>query len=504
VKSAHSKSIIVFTVLLFVLIGILGLVVWTGDNFTIKEMSALSATNRSINAYFGAMITVMALIVTLTSNLYSPHLARLFVTHPLAIGSICFMLITNYFITISHLISQDHRWFQVISFLSFTLTILATFSIIPVLYLISKFIRPSFFIPLTGRYAHQELVSLINEADSKKFSGITKRLFSYIDVISNMASTAIQRKDKSVIRLVINEQFLLFRALINERTFTPKRRWRNKNFHFSNGLSEEGKYHLKKEKMWPEAYILSKILEQSKALGKNESDLLPLICREMTTTNDLCINLGQRKISKLILSILNSMLKDSLETKSPTKFNYISYYYRMNIELLIEDEELCKQAINSFLHYGLLAQETGNHRFAKSFLYDLGRIIHYLSFDDEKLSTELYANKIKDTWKIFLNSNSRIRAHTLKSIVKTFWILYSQNYYNITSKIKNDFLSNNIEHAIILKGLLQNDDPLDKEFNDTLVSVDSLSGMPSSLARDFLSDFPNDLPTELPNEEHIK
>ncbi|EQC44230.1 hypothetical protein [Bacteriovorax sp. Seq25_V] len=496
-RSNPTNGIIIFSTLLFVLIGVLGLVIWTGDNFTIKEMSSLAATNRSINSYFGAIITVMALIVTLTSNLYSPHLARLFVSHPLAIGSICFMLITNYFITISHLISSDHRWFQLISFISFTLTIVATFSIIPVLYLISKFIRPSFFIPLTGQYALKELNKLSIEKYTDKYVKRTKNFFSYIDVISNMASTAIQRKDKSVIRLVINEQFNLLRELIEEKSKINERSWRNKNFHFSNGLSEEGKYHLKKEKMWPEAYIISKVLEQTKTLGKNESDLLPLICREMTTTNDMCINLHEKKISRLIISTLNSMLKDALESKSPTKFNYISYYYRMNIELLIEEEDLCRQAIHSFLHYGLLARESGNHRFAKSFLYDLGRIIHYLSFDDEKMSLELYESDIKETWKAFLNSNERIRLHTLKSIVKTFWILYSQNYYYLTAKIKNDFLSNNLEHAIILKNLLRNDDPLDKEFNDTLVSVETLSGMPKSLAKDFLSDFPVDLPSQL-------
>ncbi|EQC50584.1 hypothetical protein, partial [Bacteriovorax sp. DB6_IX] len=210
-----------------------------------------------------ALITAMALIITLTSNLYSPRLARVFVSHPLTILGVSYALLTNFFIIISHLINVQHPWFQITSFISFSLTIIAMIGVIPFLYSISRFVKPSYFIPLIGIYALESLEELHkNKTNRTTKLKSTQNFFSLVDVINNMASTSLQRKDRVVLSIVIVELFKLLRSLIEYRAnLEMDQTWRRRNQFFSQGMSEEGKFYLKKDKIWPEAYILSKILE---------------------------------------------------------------------------------------------------------------------------------------------------------------------------------------------------------------------------------------------------
>jgi len=486
-----STKLIFLAITLSLAIGLLGLVLWIDNDFSIKGISSLAATNRSVNAYFGALITAMALIITLTSNLYSPRLARVFVSHPLTILGVGYILITNFFIIISHLISNEHPWFQATSFISFSLTIIAMLGIIPFLYGISRFVKPSYFIPLIGIYARESLDELHNTTTSKK-----KRIkeaanfFTLIDVINNMASTALQRKDRLVLSIVIVELFKLLKTLISYRSdLEMDQAWRRRNQYFSQGMSEEGKFYLKKDKIWPEAYILSKVLENTHILEKVDNEIVPLICREMTNSNDMAINHGDKKIIKLHLKIFNAILREALDSRNEHKFSSVIYYYRMNIELLIGNYEMCEEAISNFIYYGTCAKDLDEPLAVKSFLFDMSRIINYLSFESEDLSIKLYDQKLKRTWKEFLKLEGQYAIYTRMSIIKTFWNLYSQNYHILTSKIRSDFLQDSFEHATTLREMLKNEEPLEREYSDYLVCPEYLSGMALSLASDFLNDF---------------
>lgn len=486
-----STKLIFLAIALSIAIGLIGLILWIDNDFQIMGINSLAATNRTVNAFFMALITAMALIITLTSNLYSPRLARVFVSHPLTILGVSYALLTNFFIIISHLINVQHPWFQITSFISFSLTIIAMIGVIPFLYSISRFVKPSYFIPLIGIYALESLEELHkNKTNRTTKLKSAQNFFSLVDVINNMASTSLQRKDRVVLSIVIVELFKLLRSLIEYRAnLEMDQTWRRRNQFFSQGMSEEGKFYLKKDKIWPEAYILSKILETTHMIQRADNELIPLICREMTNSNDLAINVKDTQIIKLHLKVFNSILKEALDCRNEHKFSSTIYYYRMNIELLIGNYQLCEEAIQNFIHYGTMAKDLDEPLAVKSFLFDMSRIVNYLSFESEELSIKLYEKTLKHTWKQFLKLKGDYSKYTMMSIIKTFWNLYSQNYHILTSKIRHDFLQDSFAHASVLQEMLQTNDPLEKEYSDYLVCPEYLSGMALSLAKDFLSDF---------------
>jgi hypothetical protein len=376
-------------------------------------------------------------------------------------------------------------------FIAFTLTIIAMLGMIPFLYLISRFVRPHYFIPLMSKYAQIELDRIhdpsLSNGQRKKECRI---FFETIDVINNMASTSIQRKDRVVLHLVLSELFQILTVLITKQEGTEVSQiWRKKNVHFSPGISEEGKYYLKKFKTWPEAYILSKILENTNILAKSDNEIVPLVCRELTKTNDLANNINNNNLVELHLMILNSILKESLEEYNQSKFSITTYYYRLNIELLIENRDMCKSALSHFLYYGKMALDKNEIEASKSYLFDLGRVINYLSFESEELAIEFYNNQLKENWSYFINKNKNYKKLVQQSIVKTFWTLYSQNYFIMTRNIQQDYLSDNNKHAEILTELLAFSNPLNRDYNDTFVCTEYMSGMARTLALDFLSEF---------------
>jgi len=476
--------LIVWTVL--TLIVFVGLILYSQSNLMLVDPVSLALKNRSINAYFGTLITAMALIITLTSNLYSPRLAQVFVTHPLTIFGVGYMVMTNLVMVITSIISTDHLWYPGLSFVSLILTIIAMLGIIPFLYKISQFIKPSYFVPLMRQYCLSYLDDLHNDND-KHNQHATSSLFDYIDVISNMASTSLKRSDTNSHSLVLNELFIILDTLIfhfNDKEVNQK--WRRKNQHYGHGLSEEGKYQLKKNKTWPEAYILTKITDNMMLISEDENEILPYVCRKLTDINDHCITDKNQHHIRLNLMVLNTLLMSSLEKNSEQKFISILHYYRLNIELLIVDNETWNFAFNNFLHYGHLAFDFKHFQSTRSFLFDLGRLLNYISFDSEFSAIKLYQKHIKDVWCKIQQYDDHYKEVTLKSIIKIYWTLKSQNLDKLTRRIHDDFLTNDIEHKEVLSLLLENDNPMGREINNTMVNVELISGMARQNAQIFL------------------
>ena len=473
-------------------IGLIGLVLYVDNDFIIKDISSLAATNRSINTYFAAIITAMVFIITLTSNLYSPHLIKVYVTHPITISGASYILLTNLVIVTTHLITKNHPWFQAMSFMSFSLTIIAMLGIIPYLYLISKFARPSYFIPLMSKEVCLNIDKLHKKTKKDK-EKIVAHIFYQIDVINNMASTAIQRRDKTVLTIIYEELFhILNTFIIYNHQKSKDQTWRIKYSFFSHGTSEEGKYYLKRDRIWPETYILSKVLDNVNYLARIDNEIIPYVCRLMTHANEKCIQLEYKKLIRFNLMMLNTMIQEAIERKNQQKVSSIFYYYRINIELLSDQQELCEYALNNFIKYGQLALKKDEEHAIKNFLFDLSRIIHYLSFEGEDIAIKHYTQSIRPIWKEFIE-HKKYESMTLKSIVKSFWNLYSQNYSDLTSDIREVFLKDNFKHAIILHEMLTNKGPIANEYSDNFINPEYLTGMAYSLANDFLSEFMDDI-----------
>jgi hypothetical protein len=480
-----TSKLILVTVFMATIITTIMLYFYSSFNIDTLPENGLASSSRLLNGFFAALLTSMALIVTLTANLYSPRLVKVFVRHPLTVTGISFILLSDMMMVLTHLTSLDHPLHEPLVLLSFYTCLLAICGMIPYLYYVSQFIRPAFFIPLLK----SGIVKGIKKAqhDNGKQTDITQ-FFDSIDVIANIASTGMRRDDKKLITLVLDTLNDLLHQVIEFQLEHPKTKWRRKSVVYPPGMSEEGKYFLKKTKNWPEAYLLTKILHILNNLDKHQNNIIPLACSNLLKTLDMCNDKDRNDLIELQLMVYNSLLQHSIDAKNISRVNSIFYYYRLSIELLMGNKIMREYSIGSYIHYGkqVLALEYNSTR--KCLLYDIGRIINFISFESEELATSFYNKHAKELWELSLMTQGKACKIARSSLVKTYWGLKSQNCHKLADMINEEFLENEPWHPETIDYLLSNNNPLNREFNYRLMRPDFISGMAKKLAQDFLTE----------------
>ncbi len=123
------------SIVCFVFVMGMGRFLWDITDPGALPVFALGASSRMINGIFGAVLTSMALIITLASNLYTPGLVKVFVRHPLVVFGMSFIVGTNIVLVLANLFTADHFLYVYVLEASFILSCLTMASIIPFLIL---------------------------------------------------------------------------------------------------------------------------------------------------------------------------------------------------------------------------------------------------------------------------------------------------------------------------------------------------------------------------------
>lgn len=444
--------------------------------------SGLAAASRMINSLFAALLTSMALIVTLTANLYTPKLATLFVKHPLTISGMAVILTSNLLIVLGNFMPPAHPWFETVNLLGVLITCIAVGGTIPYLYYVSKFIRPKFFLPLLQK-------NIVNGLDQLRYGEhslkLKKDIFETYDILTNMAYTASKRDDGQLIIYVLDSSFEIFNNLIAQ---FPKEKtsWRFVDGVYLSGVSQEGKLYLEKEKNWPEAYMLGKTVRILSHLKDKMSEIYPYVSEKLLETMDECIDQDRDDLIELHIITLNLFFRKSIEDKNIENIRAISYSYRIAIELLISKPKYLALSTQCLLFYAALTRKYGIKQGLEIILFDLGRIITFFAYENELASIDFLKSHVFKS----LNSQ-RIEQFPEKQIyltamAKAYWESLARGHYQLSALLQANFLSNEAEHIKSTRALLLHHRILHWEFNDRLLGHSYLSESAYQLASEYL------------------
>lgn len=478
----HKNSLYLTALLMSLLVSISFIALWLHTPSIEWSASGFNASSRVLNSFFAALLTSMALVITLTANLYSPLLATIFVKHPITVAGISFIIWCDLFIVACQIITPTFPYYTYIVLASFIFTGIAICFMMPFLYYISLFIRPSYFVPLLEKI----IIKGLNKIQSAEtgFEEV-EQYFETIEVIANIASMATKRDDKKLIAIVLDSLNNILSVLISLGVESPKSKWRKKAPHFPHGMSEEAKFFLKKSKNWPESYLLTKILRTVLALDESQNDIVPLACNNLLETLDQCNDNNLTELVEFHLMVLNSLLLHSLEKKNEERLNSLLYNYRLAIELLIENEKIMNYAVKNYIYYAQKSISIGFITSKKNIFYDLGRIINFMSFESEEKSYKFFKKYAATFWKKTMQDHEEDEDVAWTSLVKAYWSLLSQNCYRLTDIIVTEFLFDKQKHLETIRELLDTESPLEREFSYRLMRSDTLTGMPRQMAEDF-------------------
>ena len=443
---------------------------------------SLPVASRTMNQFMAVVLTCIALIVPLTANLYTPKLVTLYVAHPLIVAMLSLLFL-------SHIISLALNFIPPQSLLNTILIVaLATIYLVvmagalPFLYGLSRFLRPSYFMPMLTRKGIHNLHALEREHSAPQKG---RDLFETIDVVTNIALTSMNRGDRQVVLLALQSLHTFLAELIGSGWIEGERTWRTTRPFFVPGLAQEGQDYLTREKVWPEAYVLAQMLKIMETATKRQHEILAELAGQLVETAHLSTALQRDKVTELHVMAFNTLIREVIEEKDLRRFQNLSYYYRLLIEVFHEQPDRMHEAAQHLIHYAKMAHKQGVYFAMETVIYDMGETVLSLARHDQDRAVELLQAWAGPLWQDSIDGGTHMRKIAWRAILRVYWEAKALELETLTESLYWRYLSDETIHREQVEMVLDENRELHYEFNDRLMRFAHLSPEAEMLAREF-------------------
>ena len=485
VKRDHFFNILLILSICFFVIGG-GSIYEYQKSYTIAELEiALSSASRMINGILIAMIAGLSFVLTLTSQLYTPKLALIFLTSPIIMGGFLVIILANFLIVLSPLLLSNEQLQPIVCSAAFIISFLGLSLVMPLFVHIIHFLRPDYFLPLLNYKIKRGFRKLENGYVSRKDY---IRIIAKWDIITNIALTAIKRDDRQLIRLatkMLDESlyYLLSRSRIRNQ------KWRKINAFYVPGLTQEGCDYLKEHLCWPEAYLLYKKEQILKTVCVEQKDIVADACTNIHKSIEIAVKGNLDQLLELHLMFTNSLMRDSLEKKNIHLFQTFSYHYRVNCELLRTKPYHYKEVFASWSYYGRAAFNEGLEFGLETVLYDYGKLLISICQEDKDVAFSMLREEIAPLWQEGTKLEGKPCQVSWRVIVKTYWEAKQAGYEVVAKYIQKNFLMDRKQHWLVFCELSSFNSPLSWELKDRLLSFTYLDPKIIEEASSYFSDY---------------
>jgi len=478
------RSVMLVVICLLGALGITAFILMFGtiENF---EQTGLSTASRTLNQFTAVMLTCIALIVPLTSNLYSPRLVKLYVTHPLLVTGLSVLLLSHLLIMSLSFFPKGHPFERYIVASISVCFLLVMTGALPFLYGISQFLRPKYFLPALARKCIQDIQRLDR---GRKAYQRSKELFETIDVIANIALTGMHRGDRQLVLYALHSLSQILLEFISEG-ITEDAAWRNAKAYFVPGLAQEGQEYLMRNRLWPEAYVLAQMLKVMEMATQKQHELLAELAGQLVDSAQLACMLRRDKVTELHIMAFNTLMREAVEDKDLRRFQNLSYHYRLLIEAFHETPERMHEATQHLLHYGNLSTKLGLRFGLETVVYDLGELVLNLAKHDEPRAVELVQVWVNPLWQDALAAGSALQKVAWRTLIRVYWEARAQGLDELKEVVYWRFLSDETIHREHAELVLDDNRELHFEFNDRLMRFAYLSPEAEALAREFTEEY---------------
>ncbi|MBI1753480.1 MAG: hypothetical protein HY014_03725 [Acidobacteria bacterium] len=458
-----------------------GLIAAYGVNQGVDSVT-MPVVGRTLNQFMAVVLTCIALIVPLTANLYTPKLVTLYVRHPLIVAMLS-LLLTSHIICLSlNFIPAGSLLNRVLVDALALIYLLVMLGALPFLYGISRFLRPSYFMPMLTRKGYRNLKEL---ARGRRIEANKDELFETVDVVTNVALTGMARGDRQLVLLSLKSLHTLLGDIIR-CVGTEASYWRASRPWFVPGLAKEGQEYLTRELIWPEAYILAQTLKVSEVANRRQHELLSEMAAHLVDTARLANDAGEEGVVELHVMTLNTLLREALEQKDLRRFQNLSYHYRLLIQAFDATPERMHGTVRHLMHYARLASRQGPAFAYETVVYDLGELVISIAADNEDRAVELIQAWAGPVWQEALAQDSGMKKVGWRTLLRAHWELRSQGFKEASDAIYWRFLTDEAIHREQLELLLEENRELHYEFNDRLMRFAHFSPQAGREAQAFL------------------
>lgn len=445
------------------------------------ELLGIPTANRTINQLTAVVLTCMALIVPLTSNLYTPKLVQLYVTHPLIVAGLTVLVGSNLLLMTASFFPETHWLAPTLYVVIGLLYLLILSATLPFLYAVSQFLRPGYFLPLLTRSGIRHLRRMTE--GSPRLADV-KGLFGTIDVVTNIALTGMNRSDRQLVLLALKSLNELLVEII-QRSGPGRGDWRRFRPCFVPGLAREGQDYLTREQIWPEAYVLAQMLKVMEVVNKRQHEILGELCSQLVTSARLACEQDRDPIVELHVMALNTLMREAIDERDLRRFQNVSYHYRILIESFTAQPIRLQRDAFHLLHYGQLAAKQGLGFGLETVVYDMGELVLSIGRRDEPQALILLDQAAGQLFRQCISGGGAANRIGWRTLIRLYWEARCSDLDALAARVHQLYLGDENAHREQIERALGENRELHFEFNDRLMRFAYLSPPAESLARAF-------------------
>ena len=442
----------------------------------------LANQNRTINGLLGITLTTVSLVVPLTSNLYTPRLVRLFISHPFLISGLVLLLCNHLLVFTQYLFATNAVVSHWITSVVTALTIISILGVIPYLYIVSQFLRPSYFINKLS----QKAISCLDHLDlGRPIEKNVNQIMGLVDVLSNIAQKGALRGDHQLILFSLRSLSDILRKIMDAGH--GEQDWRFKYAMFGAGLARKGQDFLKSNGTWPEAYILAHCVQVMEHADQRQHDILAELGRFLIEGFKDAAQKNHDDIIELLITVFNALMRQAIDRKDLRKFQNLSNHYRELIEILAWNPRWMAEVARHLIHYAELAQKSDMFFAKETVIYDIGTLCLQLEGIERHLGSDFLQSFAGNLWIDAIQKGGGQEKAAWQSMLIVYWEAMALDYQGITTLLKDEYMFDNESHRKYLDIMLRDNRPLHWEFNDRLVRFSYITEKAEALAWEFLS-----------------
>lgn len=480
--SQNPRALVLLTVAgLAGAVALAGLISTYGVNQGIDSVT-LPVVGRTLNQFMAVVLTCIALIVPLTANLYTPKLVTIYVKHPLIVIMLSLLLGSQIICLTLNFIPTSSLLNHVLVDLLALIYLLVMMGALPFLYGISRFLRPSYFVPMLTK---KGLRSLDELNQGRRIEQHKDNLFETIDVVTNMALTGMARGDRQLILRSLGSLHTLLAGIIGHG-LGDALGWRSSRPWFVPGLAKEGQGYLIREQVWPEAYVLAQLLKITEVATRRQHELLSEMAGQLVETACLANDVQAEPVVELHVMTFNMLLREAIEQKDLRRFQNLSYYYRLLIEVFHPAPARMLDTTRHLIHYARMAARQGLDFAYETVVYDLGELVLSLGTQQEDCAVELIQAWAGPVWQEAITQEGGMKRVGWRTLLRTYWEARTLGLKEVADAIFWRFLADEAIHREQLELLIEENRELHYEFNDRLMRFAYLSPAAAAGAQAFL------------------
>ena len=346
--------------------------------------AAIGNLSQVLVGIVGLVVTVVAIVVQLASQRYTPKLVELFIADKVNVLFFALMVLATLFCVLMLYVSGKDFVPLFGAFFLLLMTTAVLGLLIPYFAYVFLFLTPGNIIRIIRRNAKRGMESVFSSKGARLPNSVMqKEVANAMEQISDIALSAVSQMDRNLALLSIKtlKDVMVDHLLLKRRM--PKSWFRPQKDHFP-AVSSDFLREIYQSHTWVEMKGFLDMELIFKMAITQMPDAVSAVANNTKIIGLYAIKLKDIQVLRSVIEFFNTFLRLSLNNRNPKALYNLFYQYRLLAESVMEvDEQLAERIAFYFKYYGQIAQS-----------YNVPLILITAAFDLSYLLRKAYEKRV--------------------------------------------------------------------------------------------------------------